>query len=184
MKIAFDNSIHLGQFSIANEPARIAAKNSQAMISTKPGGEVIGVQAFNENSYSDHIVWGLERDPQDRFYRFMDVFHSVKNIIRVPLNADDAQRALLIHRKHNLHMSNALTCAVAIAQQAQEIHSLYDEFRRPEVVSYLQQDFGITVTLPSSEDEQRFSEELERYYRDALVTFRSARVDLSAQFHR
>jgi hypothetical protein len=184
MKIAFDNSIHLGQFSVTDARARLAAKNSQAMISTKPAGDVVAVEAFNENSYSDHIIWTLEREPQDRFYKFMDVFHSVKNIIRVPLNEQDARLALTVHEQLNMHMSNALTCAVAIAHKVNQLHSLYSEFRNDRVRAYLQGTHGILVTLPDTQTESAFGEDdLEAYYRDALDTFRAAGIELSSQFH-
>ena len=79
------------------ESVRIAAKNSQAMISLKPESAIIGIEAFNENTFSDDIIWTLERAPQDKFYKFMDVYHSITNILRIPLTRENAELALRIH---------------------------------------------------------------------------------------
>ena len=55
-KIVFDNSIHLGQFAISNEQLRIACKNSQITLSNKTEEEVVGIESFNENTYSDGMI--------------------------------------------------------------------------------------------------------------------------------
>ena len=184
MRIAFDNSIHLGQFSTADEAMRVAAKNSQAMISLKPESAVIGVEAFNENSYSDDIIWTLDREPQDKFYKFMDVYHSVTHILRVPLAPENAELALAIHKETGLHIANALTCAVAILHNADQIHSFYRELKQPAALRYMQDKYRITVTYPTSSDELRFSNaELESYYQGALATFRAANIHLPLKFH-
>ncbi|HYC34099.1 MAG TPA: DUF6190 family protein [Candidatus Paceibacterota bacterium] len=183
MKITFDNSIHLGQFSINNEHIRIAAKNSQVSISAKPNTEYIGVETFNENTFSDNIIWGLEREPQDIFYKFMDIYHSLKNIDRIPLNSEDAQLALEISRKLNIDISNALTCAVAIRTKSDEIHSFYSEFQKQNVKDFLL-TFNIKIKVFQSEKELVFAESnLEKYYQDSLTSFRQCRVDLVKQFH-
>jgi hypothetical protein len=184
MRIAFDNSIHLGQFSTADETMRIAAKNSQAMISMKPGTDVIGIEAFNENTYSDDIIWTLEREPQDQFYKFMDVYHSITHILRVPLTAENAELALSIHRDLGIDMANALTCAVAVIHHADEIHSFYGEMKHPAVVHAIQDKFRITVTYPCRSDELSFpNAELESYYQKALSTFHAAGIHLPLKFH-
>jgi hypothetical protein len=183
MKLVFDNSIHLGQFCIRDERLRIAAKNSQVMISTMPDAQVTGIESFNENSFSDHTIWTLARGVQDTFYRFMDVYHSVKNVIRVPLLPQDARRALELHRELKLDLSNALTCALARRFEAQEIHSFYGELLREDTVAAFQRDFGIHITQPDHAVEQHFSPELESFYRDALAAFRKANVNLPDQFH-
>ena len=184
MKIMFDSSIHLGQFHLGDDHIRVAAKNSQVMISSKPATAITGVEAFNENSYSDDIIWTLEREPQDCFYRFMDVYHSVKTIDRIPLNVKDAESALVIQRELGLHMSNALTCAVAIANHCDELHSIYAEFSRKDVIQHLQKQHGIRVTLPSTDKELHFPETgLEQFYVDALATFRRWNAELTTAFH-
>lgn len=180
----FDSSIHLGQFHLADERIRLAAKNSQVIISSKPETAIIGVEAFNENSYSDDIIWTLEREPQDSFYRFMDVYHSVKTIDRIPLNVADAGSALAIQRQFGLHMSNALTCAVAIANRTDELHSIYSEFSREDLIATMQEKYGIRITLPSADQELRFAEQgLEQFYQDALATFRRWNAELTPAFH-
>ena len=185
MRIAFDNSIHLGQFSTADEAMRVAAKNSQAMLSLKPKSEVIGIEAFNENTYSDDIIWTLEREPQDKFYKFMDVYHSVTNILRVPLTPESAELALTINKEIGLHIANALTCAVAILNEADEIHSFYQELKQPAAIQYIQQKFGLAIALPNTDRELQFPDaELESYYQGALKTFRAARIHLPLKFHQ
>jgi hypothetical protein len=184
MRIAFDNSVHLGQFSTTDEALRLAAKNSQAMISLKPGSEIIGIEAFNENTYSDDIIWTLDREPQDTFYKFMDVYHSVTNILRVPLTPENAELALGIHKDIGLHIANALTCAVAILNDADEIHSFYHELKQPALIQYMREKHRIAVTYPRSTDELRFSDDqLESYYQGALATFRAASIHLPLKFH-
>lgn len=184
MRVAFDNSIHLGQFSTADESMRIAAKNSQAMISLKPESAIIGIEAFNENTYSDDIIWTLEREPQDKFYKFMDVYHSITNILRVPLTRENAELALLIHKEIKIDMANALTCAVAVVHHADEIHSIYGEMMDLSVVNYMRHQFGIAVKVPSVTKEISFTNsELESYYQDALATFRIAGIHLPLKFH-
>lgn len=185
MRIAFDNSIHLGQFGTVDESVRIAAKNSQAMISMKPESTTIGIEAFNENTYSDDIIWTLERTPQDKFYKFMDVYHSISNILRVPLTRENAELALRIHGEIKIDMANALTCAVAVIHQADEIHSLYGEMTDPTVIRYVRGQFGISVTFPPASNEISFPDaDLESYYQDALATFRAAGIHLPLKFHR
>lgn len=184
MRITFDNSIHLGQFSTADETMRIAAKNSQAMISMKPKSDVVGIEAFNENTYSDDIIWTLERELQDKFYKFMDAYHSVTNILRVPLTPENAKLALRIHNDLGLDIANALTCAVAVIHKADEIHSFYQEMKQPATTRFMQEKFGITVTYPGARSELNFLDtELESYYQGALATFRVASIHLPLKFH-
>lgn len=184
MRITFDNSVHLGQFSTADEIMRIAAKNSQAMISMKPQSEVVGIEAFNENTYSDDIIWTLEREPQDKFYKFMDVYHSVTNIQRVPLTPENAEMALSIHKDLGIDIANALTCAVAVIHNANEIHSFYKEMKQTAVKQYMHEKFGIAVSYPEAGGELNFPDaELESYYQGALTTFRAASIHLPLKFH-
>lgn len=183
MKILFDNSIHLGQFCISNEQMRISAKNSQVMISQKPDTECVGVESFNENAFSDDIIWGIPREPQDVFYKFMDVYHSLKNVDRIPLSNQDAENALKLSTELNINISNALTCAIAIRMKADEVHSFYSEFAQDKIISFLTEN-NIVVKKPSSENEKKFSEQnIEQYYQDALSSFRKCEIDLPKQFH-
>src|SRR3989344_5477852 len=183
MKILFDNSIHLGQFSLTDEKMRISAKNSQVMISQKPEAEIIGVENFNENAYSDDIIWGIPREPQDVFYKFMDVYHSLKNVDRVPLNNEDSENALKISKELSINISNALTCAIAIRTKANEIHYFYSEFKKENVIHFLSTS-GIVVNNPTSEKENSFSEDnLETYYKDSFACFKKCEIDLVSKFH-
>ncbi|OGN05734.1 MAG: hypothetical protein A2831_03645 [Candidatus Yanofskybacteria bacterium RIFCSPHIGHO2_01_FULL_44_17] len=182
-KIVFDNSIHLGQFSITDESMRIASKNSQIMISEKSNDEIIGVESFNENTYSDDTIWGIPREPQDVFYKFMDVYHTLKNVDRIALSKEDTRKALEISEKLGIQISNALTCAIAIRVKAEEIHSFYSEFKKIEVAELLASE-SIILNNPSIEIENKFSEDnLEKYYQDALASFRKHGIDLAEKFH-
>ena len=179
----FDNSIHLGQFCLNNEPMRIAAKNSQIMISRKPDTKCVGIESFNENTFSDDIIWDIPREPQDLFYKFMDVYHSLKNVDRVPLNIEDAEFALKLSNELGINISNALTCAIAIRTKTDEVHSFYSEFRKENVLHFLSAR-GIIVHNPNSETEGAFSEDgLETYYKNALAGFKKYEIDLVKQFH-
>lgn len=183
-KIVFDSSVHLGQFCITDESMRIACKNSQAMISAKSGTDVVGIISFNENSWSDHIIWGLERDVQDIFYKFMDVFHSVKNIDRIPLSTQDAKRALEISDRIGLDIENALTCAVAIRQSAQEIHTWYPSLLTESVKRFMRENYAISVLSPAIGAEYSYPESyLEEYYQGALSAFQKNGVTMTKQLH-
>lgn len=184
MKIVFDASIHLGQFVTTSEAFRVACKNSQISLSTKPTEEMIGVVSFNENSWSDHVIWGLEREPQDIFYKFMDVFHTVKNIDRIPLCVEDTKVALSLTEQFGFDISNALTCAVAISQKASEIHTGYQDLLRSDVGIFMKNQYGIEIKIPPAGQEQLYTEEgLEQYYRDALTSFRNHGINLLVDFH-
>ena len=183
MKIVFDNSIHLGQFCITDEQMRVLAKNSQIMISQKPETECIGIESFNENTFSDDIIWGIPREPQDVFYRFMDLYHSVKNVDRVPLNDDDVKNALKLSMELHIDISNALTCAIAIRTKADELHSFYSEFKKKNVLDLLSMH-GVLVNKFSSEKEHSFAEHnLEERYKEAFASFKRAGIDLVKEFH-
>lgn len=182
-KIVFDNSIHLGQFNIDNNSMRIAAKNSQIMISTKPIREVIGIESFNENSVSDDIIWGLEREPQDTFYKFMDNFHSYKNIDRVPLNIHDAKESIKLAEEYDISISNALTCVLAIRNKADAIHSFYTDFSKKELQDYLQTR-GIELNvMDNTTEEMSFKEpNLEDFYQETLKIFKKHDINLLSKF--
>jgi predicted nucleic acid-binding protein len=183
-RIVFDNSIHLGQFNIGDELMRISSKNSQAMISAKPESEVIGIETFNENSYSDDIIWGIARDPQDTFYRFMDAYHSLKNVTRVPLVREDMEKALVIQRELNISISNALTLAVALSHKANEIHTFYSELLDSRVVKYASDNFGVSIGSPDSDAEEQFAnKDLEKFYQGALKSFKEYKINLVDRFH-
>ncbi len=182
-KIVFDNSIHLGQFCISNEAIRVASKNSQAMLSSKGENEIVGIESFNENTYSDDSIWGLGRTIQDMFYPFMDVYHSVKNIIRTPLRVDDTEMALKISKEFGVHISNALTCSIAIRERANEIHSFYLEFKDDELGKFMK-SFGVLICVPGHTTELEFTDGLEDLYKSALKKFRDEEVDLPVWFHK
>lgn len=183
-KILFDSSIHFGQFCINSEEIRIACKNSQVLISTKPNKENIGIVTFNENSWVDHIVWSLERETQDIFYKFMDLFHSIKNLQRIPLTNKDVQLAMELSEKFELDISNALTWAVAVSQEASEVHTYYKSLLNPVVVDYVKSQFNIRITKPSFGKELKFLEDnLEGYYHNSLITFRKNNVNLLEKLH-
>jgi hypothetical protein len=183
-RILFDSSIHLGQFCISDETLRLACKNSQASISAKPENEIVGVVSFNENSWSDHIIWSLERDVQDVFYKFMDVFHSVKNIDRIELLPSDAKLALEIAENLGIDISNALSCAIAVGHQVDEIHTFYPSLMTPQSKGWMAKHYGIAISLPTAHQERKFSEQdLEQYYQDTLLTFRQTATNLIEQLH-
>ncbi|HEX7313622.1 MAG TPA: DUF6190 family protein [Pyrinomonadaceae bacterium] len=183
MKIVFDTSIHLGQFDINDEATRIAAKNSQASISRRPDAEVVGAVSFNENSYCDNTIWSLPREVQDVFYLYMDIYHSSRNINRVPMTVPDVDLARALHAELDLHISNSLTCAIAINQRVQELHSLYSDFSREPVRALLLRH-GVRVWTPGPQAENLYAETtLEAYYQDALRMFRDSSTVLSGYFH-
>lgn len=183
-KILFDSSIHLGQFCTNNESLRLACKNSQVSLSTKPKKETIGVISFDENSWSDDIIWQLERKTQDIFYKFMDVFHSVKNIDRIALSVKDAELALKIAKKTKLNMANSLSCAVAITKKVNEIHTVYPSLLASDIKTFMQEGYNITILKPEAIHELLYTEEgLEKQYQEALAVFKKESIDLTKLAH-
>lgn len=177
--ITFDASIHLGQFIITNEQIRLACKNSQTDIAAKGHDGIIGLCTFNENSWVDHVIWDLTREQQDAFYPFMDIFHSVKNIIRVPLTDSLNSVALQIQKGTNLPIANALTCAAAVLSNSDTIHTLYTNLLNVAVQKYLRDKHYITITTPPLGTEQKFTEKnLENNYQNALTLFRAKKINL------
>ncbi len=180
MKIVFDASIHLGQFSLDSQDMRVACKNSQVRISAKGSADVVGVVTFEENSWVDHIIWQLKREQQDAFYPFMDVFHTVKNIERMPLTPDMLNGARdwsfkgWVIEKPGYEVSNALTRAAADLAKADEIHTCY-----PDLLRSRETGSPTRVMLPRSGFELTYPEPgLEENYQMALKRLREDGIDL------
>ncbi len=179
MTILFDASIHLGQFTLTSDEDRIACKNSQALLATKGQTGVAGVCTFNENSYVDHLIWDLTREEQDVFYPFMDVFHSVKDVERIALTAEDMTMALQIADALSLPVSNALTCAVAVRLKVSVIHTLYPSLLAPAVSEFMKKTYDVAIQKPDAGVEMQFTEpSLEQSYGNALQLFRERKLDL------
>ena len=183
MTILFDASIHFGQFNPRDEAMRIACKNSQVAIATKPGGAIRALAPFNENSWVDHVIWDLGRHEQDLFYPFMDVFHSVKVIDRIPLTAEDSRRAIEIHDRFKLDISNALSCAISIREHVDEVHTFYPSLLESDIVAHMR-GYGVLVKQPPYSDEIVFAEPgLEDHYQKALTMCRAKGLDLVSKLH-
>lgn len=179
MNLLFDASIHLGQFCLDDEVQRIACKNSQAQIATKGRQGIVGVCTFNENSWVDHIIWDLQREEQDVFYPFMDVFHSVKDIQRIPLDVRDIDTTKAFVETLHLNPSHAQMCAVAVRLQVPVIHTLYAQLLDPVVVEHMHTEHGILMQKPSAGTETVFPEpKLEDAYQDAFRLLRTRNIDL------
>lgn len=179
MRILFDASVHLGQFHPTSDEVRVACKNSQISISTKPEKIIIAIAPFNENSWVDHIIWDLERDEQDIFYPFMDVFHSVKQIDRIPINQEDAKLALTIMESTGVGFQDALTCAVAVSQKASAIHTVYVKLLSQNVIDYMKEHHQVQLMSPELGEEMNFTEpNLEDHYQHALRLFREKQINL------
>lgn len=182
VKLFFDASIHFGQFSLQSEAIRIACKNSQIAISNKPQVDCVGLTTFNENGWVDHVIWDLERDEQDIFYPFMDVFHTVKNINRVPLLDEDVTLAKKIQTDTGLAIAHAWSCAAAARHKVTIYHTLYQELLTDKVLKYMQTNHGIAITRPPEDPEQNFTAgNLEQLYQNALVFLRKNNLDLASK---
>lgn len=181
MKIVFDASIHLGQFTLGSEDLRVACKNSQVRISAKGGTDVIGVVTFEENSWVDHIIWQLGREQQDAFYPFMDMFHTVKNIERIPLSPMMLQGTRELSVRHwwcanspGFEVSSALTRTAAYARRADLIYTLSSDLLRKTEMGY-----RIPAERPPQGVELVYSEPgLEEHYQVALRRLRVDGIDL------
>jgi hypothetical protein len=112
----------------------------------------------------------------------MDVYHSVKNIIRTPLNLEDTETTLKISKEFNILLSNALTCTIAIREKVDEIHSIYSEFKNTELIEFMK-SFNILISLPDFSEEMVFESNLEDLYQKALEKFKDSGVNVVDQFH-
>lgn len=179
MKIVFDASIHLGQFCTHSEDIRIASKNAQIALSAKPTEDFIGAISFNENSWVDHTIWQLNRDQQDIFYPFMDQFHSLKNINRIPLINADANLAIEISESLGIDLSCALTCAIAVINKIDTIQSHEPGLLNEAVTKYMKSTHGVSITQPVAEIEAFYPEQgLEEAYQQALQKFKEDKVNV------
>lgn len=111
----------------------------------------------------------------------MDLFHSVKQIERIPLAVVDVPLAEEMIKKYGIGISHALTCAVAIRIGAHEIHSLYKDMHDPSLVEYLKSIHGIQICRPQQVVETTYQPELERAYRDAFKKLKNHHIDVLQQ---
>ncbi|MFY9484486.1 MAG: DUF6190 family protein [Patescibacteria group bacterium] len=177
-KIMFDATIHLGQFSLANEELRLAAKGSQALISLKGQEKNIGVITYNENSLVDDIIWNLKKDDQDIFYRFMDSFHTVQNIERVEIDKRQMGAALEILQTTNLPAGLSLNLAAASIFRVSEIYTYYPKLLQKSAIEMMRDKFGIIVTSPPIKNNPAYQRGLEKIYVDTFDYFKSNKIDL------
>ncbi len=115
-----DHSAFIGQFSIRHEVLRKTAKHKLLQIASREESEWMAAETFEENGYTDDTLWGLPNEVQDEFFPFMDRFHSLLKTEREPLQQPDVERSLQLTREFDCHLSNALTCAVAIRRASSE----------------------------------------------------------------
>lgn len=112
----------------------------------------------------------------------MDVFHSVKDIDRIPLRTDDMESSLALTKELHLRASDAMTLAVSIRTHTPMIHTLYPSLLTPEVVNFMKEKHGITVQVPDIGEEMTFPEQnLETFYQNALKLLRQRNIDLCAR---
>lgn len=189
MKILFDASIHLGQFVTDNESLRISCKNSQAAISEKGNDKVKGYYTFYENGWMDKIVWNLERQVQDTFYPFMDVFFSLKNIEGLADTTEEMAFAAQLGAKFPVvESSNLISCALAVTRRIDVVHTLYKTLLHPELVDYMAKKYGVKISLPPTTAENTFGENtevhsLEKLYEDALSGFKKGNINILNTLH-
>ncbi|MFT7557398.1 MAG: hypothetical protein ACI83D_000062 [Planctomycetota bacterium] len=188
MKIIFDASIHLGQFCINDEAIRVACKNSQTSIKTTQNAGPAASYTFNENGWMDKIIWGIDRESQNTFYPFMDVFYSVTDTTGVDLTIADTQLAIeIVDTFPDLSISNALTCAVAINNQIEEVHTVYPGLLSQNLKEYMATNHNVSIVKPESGKEEVFQDSsqlnLESLYQAALEVFRKNQVNLVDYLH-
>ncbi|HLD07765.1 MAG TPA: 2OG-Fe dioxygenase family protein [Candidatus Peribacterales bacterium] len=178
--ILFDSSSHLGQFDL-HEPTRIACKNAQVAFANDH--RLSGAYTFEENTYVDKTIWQLERGIQDTFFRFMDLFQSIKNITQIPLNPRTCILASQLKQDSEHHISDALTVAAAIDRNFDLIQTLRSAIGKivqnthrenlPAVDQLDQLDQHSNIQEHSYNDQT-----LECAYQDALRAIRDNKVNL------
>jgi hypothetical protein len=185
--ILFDASIHFGQFCINNEDLRIRCKNSQAMLLPNEDADRKGFYTYFENGWMDSVIWNLEREVQDIYYPFMDVFFSNKNISGLADNIEEMSFATMLATKFpSMSSSSAITCALAVTRRADEVHTLYKSMLDPRLIKYMQDNYGVLVQEPPLDKEINFTcshHNLEELYQASLVSFKKGDVALTEKLH-
>lgn len=181
--VLIDHSAFIGQFSISNEALRLSAKHALSQIGIGEDPELIAVETFEENGYTDDTLWGLSTEVQDEFFPFMDLFHTRLQTEREPLQQKDAELALEIARTVECHLSNALSCAVAIRRDIGCILSFYEDFHDAGLQEYLK-EHKIRVVSADQTLASTYPAELESLYERALKCFQGQGIDLTEFPHK
>ncbi len=181
--VLIDHSAFIGQFSISHQVLRETAKYKLSQIASREESEWVAVETFEENSYTDDTLWGLPNEVQDEFFPFMDRFHSLLETEREPLQQPDVERSLQLTRELDCHLSNALTCAVAIRRGIGRIVSFYDDFQNAKLQGYLK-EHQISIDNVEAAPPSTYPTELEGLYERALKCFQSRGIDLTKFPHR
>ena len=185
--ILFDASIHFGQFCIDNEDLRISCKNSQASLLPDEDVDIKAFYTYFENGWMDDVIWSLEREVQDVYYPFMDVFFSNKNIKGLADNIEEMSFATMLATKFpKISSSSAITFALAVTRRADEVHTLYKSMLDPKLVAYMMDSYGVLVTKPPLSKEMEFTcthHNLEELYQKSLAAFKDGKITLTSKLH-
>lgn len=181
-KILFDCSSHLGQFCTSDEGVRKGCKNMQAGISLREKDDCIGTWTDLENGRTDRTVWNLPEDVQAHYYPIMDRFYSIMNVRQEPLT--EAEEVLVMQLKNELpalSLYSRHTCARAITERVDEVHTLIAELLAEDAAAYMSAR-GVRMVKPESQEEIPYADEvLEQRYQSAMQVFRSCKLDLPRQ---
>lgn len=180
-KILFDCSSHLGQFCTSDEGVRKGCKNMQAGISLKESDDCIGAWSDLENGRTDRTVWNLPADVQEHYYPIMDRFYSIMNVQQEPLSGTEEDMAVKLREElPALSLYSRHTCARAIVQGAEEIHTLIAELLADTVTTYMAAR-GILMVKPMAAEELAYTDDLlEQRYQSAINAFRLCNINLPA----
>jgi len=180
-KILFDSSSHLGQFCTSDEDVRKGCKNMQAGISLKESDDCIGTWNDLENGRTDRTVWNLPEDVQEHYYPIMDRFYSIMNVQQEPLSDAEEDIATKLRQElPSLSLYSRHTCARAIIQGAEEVHTLIAELLADEVTAYMATR-GVRMVKPVATEELAYVDELlEKRYQSAIKAFRLCNINLPA----
>lgn len=181
-KILFDCSSHLGQFSTSDENVRKGCKNMQGSISFINNSECIGAWNDLENGRADRTIWNLPSHIQDYYYPIMDRFYSIMNVHQEPIRTtEEARAAQLKIELPELSLYSRFTCARAVDQKVQEVHTLVAELLTDTVKDFLS-GYGISVIKPEAAVELPYADTLlEERYQAAMEIFRANAINLPKQ---
>jgi hypothetical protein len=187
-KILFDASVHFGQFALDNPELRTSCKNSQASIQIREASPIQAYYTYFENGWMDRVIWDLDRELQDAFYPFMDLFYSNKNIRGLADTLEEMNFATMLATKFpNLSSSNAISCALAVTRRIDEVHTLYASLLDEKLVTYMREQYEVHIMKPTSGAETPFendaTSELEARYQIALKGFEASRMNLLKNLH-
>ena len=153
MKEFIDWTVFLGMHH-SNEDVRISCKNF-FIEKLKEGKKIY--MSFESVGKCDDVVWGYERETQDKYYPFMDVLHSTAKILRLPYQQSYEAAIQKNKALSGLSFFDQMTVVIA----SEDILYTHNE----KILTLTQNK----IQKPVNGSEQSFPDDLEKLYQQSLL---------------